>query len=207
MYMYVPSRETPLQERSGTKCHYIKSATPKAQTSYWKGAYGKMHTALEARIKNNTLESTFVILKSRKQGRAFRLVCSFHCVPFRDLLIPCFPPLTRLSLYLWFPLRTHPLLPPLMAQELNSQNSMYPRLMETSSTGSRSGINSLQLYTARPACLMRRRPSTCNMPLKMDPLGMQLRNCHILVTTRRMLLNAPSPTTTGCISFNVLTSN
>ena len=37
----------------------------------------------------------------------------------------------------------HPLLLPLIAQELNSQNSMYPHLMETSSTGSSSGINSL----------------------------------------------------------------
>ena len=58
----------------------------KAQTSYWRGAYGKIRAALEARIKHNTLESAFVILKSRKQGRAllsatFRSFRSFRSVP------------------------------------------------------------------------------------------------------------------------------
>ena len=70
----------------------------KAQMSYWRGAYGKMCAVLEARIKHNTLESAFVILKSRKQGRSlllatFRLFCSFRSVPFRSvpfrvLLVP-----------------------------------------------------------------------------------------------------------------------
>ena len=38
-----------------------------------RGIYGKMRAALEARIKHNTLESAFVILKSRKQGRTLLL--------------------------------------------------------------------------------------------------------------------------------------
>ena len=51
-----------------------------------------MRAALEARIKHNTLESAFVILKSRKQGRTlllatFRSFRSFRSVPFRVLLI------------------------------------------------------------------------------------------------------------------------
>ena len=61
---YVTSRETPLQERSH-KMLLCQKRDAKAQTSYWRGAYGKMHAALEARIKHNTLESAFVILHSK----------------------------------------------------------------------------------------------------------------------------------------------
>ena len=78
-------RETPLQERSH-KMPLHQKRDAKAQTSYWRGAYGKMRAALEARIKHNTLESVFVILKSRKQGSTlllatFRLFRSFRSVP------------------------------------------------------------------------------------------------------------------------------
>ena len=73
---YVPSGETPLQERSH-KMPLRQKCNAKAQTSYWRGAYGKMRAALEARIKHNTLESAFVILKSRKQGRTL-LLATFH---------------------------------------------------------------------------------------------------------------------------------
>ena len=80
-----PSRETPLQGRSHKiPLHQKCDATP--QTSYWRGAYSKMHAALDSRIKHNTLESAFVVLKSKKQGRTlllamFRLFCTFHFVP------------------------------------------------------------------------------------------------------------------------------
>ena len=63
---YVPSRETPLQERSH-KMPLRQKRDAKAQTSYWRGAYGKMRAALEARIKHNTLESAFVILKAESR--------------------------------------------------------------------------------------------------------------------------------------------
>ena len=60
-----------------------------AQTSYWRRRYGKMRAALESRVKHNTLENTFVVLKSRKQGRTlllatFRSFRSFRSVPFRS---------------------------------------------------------------------------------------------------------------------------
>ena len=73
---YASSRETPLQERSH-KMLLRQKRNAKAQMSYWRGAYGKMHTALEARIKHNALESAFVILKSRKQGHTL-LLAMFH---------------------------------------------------------------------------------------------------------------------------------
>ena len=56
----------PLEERRH-KMPLRQKRDAKAQTSYWRGAYGKMGAALEARIKHNTLESAFVILKGRKQ--------------------------------------------------------------------------------------------------------------------------------------------
>ena len=56
----------------------------KAQTGYWKGAYGKMRAALEARIKHNTLESMVVPCS---QLRSVRSACSvpFCSVPFRSV--------------------------------------------------------------------------------------------------------------------------
>ena len=54
--------------------------------SYGRGAYGKMRAVLKSRIKHNTLESVFVVLKSRKQGHTlllatFCLFRSFRSVP------------------------------------------------------------------------------------------------------------------------------
>ena len=73
-------------KREATKCHYAKKRDAKAQAGYWRGAYGKMRAALEARIKHNTLKSAFVILKSRKQGRTLFLatIRSACSVPFRS---------------------------------------------------------------------------------------------------------------------------
>ena len=63
---YAPSRETQLQEKSHEMpLHNKRNAM--AQTSYWRKAYSEMRAVLEFRIKH-TLESAFVVLKSRKQG-------------------------------------------------------------------------------------------------------------------------------------------
>ena len=63
----------------------------KAQSSYWRRAYGKIHAALEARIKHNSLESAFVILKSKKYLALsyvpFVSLIPFHSILFRVLLI------------------------------------------------------------------------------------------------------------------------
>ena len=63
----------------------------KAQMSYWRGAYGKMRAALEARMKHNTLKiECFCDTKKQKAGSylAFGYVpfCSilFHSIPFRS---------------------------------------------------------------------------------------------------------------------------
>ena len=85
---YVPSRETPLQERSH-KMPLRQKCDAKAQTSYWRGAYSKMCAALEARIKHNTLESAFVILKQKAGSYlALSYVPFVPLVPFQVLLIP-----------------------------------------------------------------------------------------------------------------------
>ena len=56
---YAPLGKMPLRQK--------RDAT--AQTSYWRGAYGILRAALESRIKHNTSESAFVVLKSRKESR------------------------------------------------------------------------------------------------------------------------------------------
>ena len=55
-----------------------RDATEK--TSYWRGACGEIRPALESRIKHNTLEGAFTVLKSRKQGRTL-LLGTFCSVP------------------------------------------------------------------------------------------------------------------------------
>ena len=81
---YVAYRETPLQVRSH-KMLLRRKHDATEQMSYRRGAYGKMRAVLKSRIKHNTLESAFVVLKSRKQGRTlllatFRLFWSFRSV-------------------------------------------------------------------------------------------------------------------------------
>ena len=59
---YIPStRKTPLQERSH-KMLVRQKRDAKAQTSYWRGVYGTIRAALEARIKHNTLERVVLLL-------------------------------------------------------------------------------------------------------------------------------------------------
>ena len=56
-------------KRGATKCHYVKSMMLRHKHGTGEGHMVKcMHVALEGRIKHNTLESAFVVQKSRMQG-------------------------------------------------------------------------------------------------------------------------------------------
>ena len=88
-------------KREAAKCHYVKSATLMHNPNrpiYWRGAYGKMCTVLEARFKHNTLHGEcFCDTKKQKAGSCLALsyvyipfvpLVPFRSVPFRVLLIP-----------------------------------------------------------------------------------------------------------------------
>ena len=63
------SRETPLQERIH-KMPLREKRDARAQTSYWRGAYGKLGGVLET-IKHNALESAFVIHTEKQKAGSY----------------------------------------------------------------------------------------------------------------------------------------